>query len=303
MSLAELNLATVRANRRGIVTMCAAMAVFIVNDAIVKHVSESLGGGQLIFLRGLFATVLILATAWAMGLLGRPEHYLSGPVLLRAAVDAVATFTYLTALFNMPIANVTAINLASPLILTAMAVVVLKELVGWRRWSAIVVGFVGVLLVVQPTAEGFNIHALVAVSATVMHAVRDLVTRRIPNSVPSLVPTLVTAIAVCLLAGSISLFEGWRPLAPRHIAFLFASSVFLAVGYYLIIDAMRHGEMSLVGPFRYTGLIWAILLGYFIWGDIPNLPASLGIVLLIGSGLYTLNRERIRAREARRGQG
>ncbi|MCW5731454.1 MAG: DMT family transporter [Alphaproteobacteria bacterium] len=303
MSLAELNLATMRANRRGIVTMCAAMAVFIVNDAIVKHVSESLGGGQLIFLRGLFATLLILATARAMGLLGRPAQYLSGPVLLRAVVDAVATFTYLTALFNMPIANVTAINLASPLILTALAVVVLKELVGWRRWSAIFVGFMGVLLVIQPTAEGFNIYALVALAATLMHAARDLVTRRIPASVPSLVPTLVTAIVVCLLAGGISLVEGWRPVAPRHLAFLLMASVFLAVGYYLIIDAMRHGEMSLVGPFRYTGLLWALLLGYFIWGDVPNLAASLGIVLLIGSGLYTLHRERIRAREARHGQG
>ncbi|MCW5752311.1 MAG: DMT family transporter [Alphaproteobacteria bacterium] len=303
MSLVELDLATVRANRRGIVTMCAAMAVFIVNDAIVKHVSESLGGGQLIFLRGLFATLLILATARAMGLLGKPAQYLSGPVLLRAAVDAVATFTYLTALFNMPIANVTAINLASPLILTAMAVVVLKELVGWRRWSAIFVGFLGVLLVIQPTAEGFNIHALVALAATLMHAARDLVTRRIPAAVPSLVPTLVTAIVVCLLAGGISLVEGWRPVAPRHVAFLLMASIFLAVGYYLIIDAMRHGEMSLVGPFRYTGLLWALLLGYFIWGDVPNLAASLGIVLLIGSGLYTLHRERIRAREARHGQG
>ena len=290
--------ALLRANRRGILAMTAAMACFIANDSLVKYASQSMPTAQLIFVRGVMATLLVLAVARGLGATRRIGDALSRPVLLRAAVDALATVLYLASLFELPIANATAINLASPLFIAVLAVLFLHEQVGWRRWAAIGVGFIGVLLVIQPRAQGFNVFALVCLAATVCHAVRDLLTRRIPAGIPSILITLTTAVAVTLLAGALSLVEGWRPFGLFEFALLALASVFLAGGYYAIIDAMRHGEVSLVAPFRYTGLLWALILGFLIWGDVPNALAWGGIALLVGSGLYVLHRERVRARAA-----
>jgi len=279
--------------------MSAAMACFIGNDSLVKYASQSMPTAQLIFVRGLMATMLVLAVARALGATRRIGDALQRPVLVRAAVDALATVLYLASLFNLPIANATAINLATPLFITLLAVIFLRENVGWRRWAAIGVGFTGVLMVIQPRAEGFNAFSLLCLAATACHAVRDLLTRRIPPGIPSILITLTTAVAVTMLAGSLSLVEGWRPFGLFELGLLALASMFLAGGYYAIIDAMRHGEVSLVAPFRYTGLLWALLLGFLIWGDAPNALAWGGISLLVGSGLYVLHRERVRAREAR----
>lgn len=283
-------------NRRGILSMIASMVLFICNDALIKHVSESLPTGQIIFLRGLSATLLIAAMAVALGAWRQMPAVFDRPVLARAAIDSLGTFLYLLALFNMPIANVTAVNLSVPLMLTVCAAFLLREQVGWRRWSAVVAGFVGVLLVVQPAAAGFNWFALVALAATATHAARDLLTRRIRAGIPSIIVTLSTAIVVTVAAAGVSAIEGWQPLPMRQLALLIVASAFLSGGYYLVIDCMRHGELSVVAPFRYTAMLWALLLGYFVWGDVPNLLAWFGIALLVGSGLYIFHREQVRRR-------
>ncbi|MGE0661001.1 MAG: DMT family transporter [Reyranellaceae bacterium] len=285
-------------NSRGIASMIASMMLFISNDALVKHVSESLPTTQIIFLRGLSATLLIATMAVALGAWRQMPKVVDRRVLARASIDSLGTFLYLLALFNMPIANVTAINLSVPLMLTVAAAFLLREQVGWRRWSAVTAGFIGVLLVVQPTATGFNWFALVALVATGTHAMRDLMTRRIGVGIPSIIVTLSTAIVVTICAGLAAAVETWRPLETRQVLLLIAASAFLSGGYYLVIDCMRHGELSVVAPFRYTAMLWALLLGYFVWGDVPNLLAWAGIVLLVGSGLYVLHRERIRRRQA-----
>lgn len=287
-------------NRRGILGMIASMVLFICNDALIKHVSESLPTGQIIFLRGLSATLLIATMAVALGAWRQMPAVFDRPVLARAAIDSLGTFLYLLALFNMPIANVTAVNLSVPLMLTVCAAFLLREQVGWRRWSAVVAGFIGVLLVVQPAAAGFNWFALVALAATATHAARDLLTRRIRAGIPSIIVTLSTAIVVTIAAAGVSVIEGWQPLPMRELALLIVASAFLSGGYYLVIDCMRHGELSVVAPFRYTAMLWALLLGYFVWGDVPNLLAWIGIALLVGSGLYIFHREQVRRRAALR---
>lgn len=286
-------------NRRGIISMVASMMLFMCNDALTKHVSETLPTGQIIFLRGLSATVLIAALAVALGVWRQLPAVMSRPVLWRASIDSLGTFLYLLALFNLPIANVTAINLSVPLMLTVCAAFILREQVGWRRWSAVGAGFLGVVLVVQPAASGFNWFALLALAATATHAARDLITRRISPAIPSIVVTLSTAVVVTIAAAIVSSIEGWHPLGLRQVMLLILASAFLSGGYYLVIDCMRHGELSVVAPFRYTAILWALLLGYLIWGDVPNLLAWLGIVLLVGSGLYVLYRQQVRARMAR----
>jgi drug/metabolite transporter (DMT)-like permease len=293
--------ALLKANRRGILAMCAAMACFIANDALVKHASQSMPTAQLIFVRGVMATLLVFVVARALGATARIGDVVRRPVLARAGVDAIATLLYLASLFQLPIANATAINLASPLFITVFAVAFLHERVDGPRWAATTAGFAGVLLVIQPRSEGFNAWALVCLSATVFHAARDLLTRRIPQGIPSILVTLSTAIAVTALAGALSLAQGWRAFGAAELGQLALASVFLAGGYYAIIASTRLGEISLIAPFRYTGLLWALVIGWLVWGDVPNALAWAGIALLTGSGLFALHRERMRARVALRG--
>ncbi|HEX7891110.1 MAG TPA: DMT family transporter [Ramlibacter sp.] len=282
------------ANRRGVLAMAAGMASFVSNDALVKFVSQSLPAAQLIVVRGLFATALLLAIAHAMGATDRMRALLDRKVLLRAGFDAFATMTYLTSLFHLPIGNATAINMATPLFLTLFAVIAFNERVRAGRWMAIATGFAGVLLVVQPSGTAFNAYALLCLGGTLLHASRDLMTRTIDRSIPSILITLSTAVAVTLLAAVFGLFQDWKPVTWQQLALLATASAFLSSGYFLLTVAMRSGEMSVIAPFRYTGLLFALVLGFVVWGDVPNGVAWAGIGLLVAAGLYVLHSERSR---------
>jgi drug/metabolite transporter (DMT)-like permease len=286
------------ANRRGVLAMTAGMASFVTNDMLVKYVSQSLPASQLIFLRGVFATVLLLAVCHGMGLTRQFAKLADRRVLIRAGFDAFATVAYLTSLFHLPLGNATAINMAAPLFITVFAVIVFKEQVGPGRWLAVAAGFTGVMLVVQPSGAAFNGYALLCLAATLLHAGRDLTTRLIASSIPSILVTLSTAIAVTLLSGAWTASQAWQPVAGRELALLLAASLFLSGGYFLVIVSMRGGEMSLIAPFRYSGLLYALLLGYLVWSEVPNALAWIGIALLVAAGLYVLHNERSRSRGA-----
>jgi drug/metabolite transporter (DMT)-like permease len=287
-----------RAQGRAIAAMIAAMSCFVLNDALVKHVSQSMPSAQLIFLRGLMATALVLLVAQRLGALGQLRAVLHPRVALRGAVDACATVLYLLSLFRLPIANATAINLAAPLFMTVFAVLFMGERAGRARWIAVVLGFVGVLCIVQPSGEGFNAWALLCLLGTLFHATRDLMTRRIDPAIPSIIITLATALAVTLLSGGLTLLSGWQPFAPADLALLGVAAGFLAAGYFLLVQCMRGGEVSLTAPFRYTAVLVATGLGYLVWDEVPGAWAWLGMALLVGSGLYMLHSERGRSRLA-----
>lgn len=288
-----------QSNRRGIIAIALAMASFVANDAIVKTVSESLPAAQLIFIRGFMATLMLLAVAQAMGLL-RPapghvkalRHLLDRRVLQRSLLDALGTLTYLGSLFHMPIGNATAISMATPLFITVFAVLAWRERVLPARWLAIAGGFVGVLLIVQPAADAFNAWSLLCVTGALIHTGRDLMTRVIPESVPPILMTVSTSATVTLLSGALVVWQSWHSVNPQQMALLLGASAFLSVAYYLIIIAMRSGELSVVAPFRYTGLLFALALGWAVWGEVPNPMACAGIVLVVGAGLYMLTGQR-----------
>lgn len=290
----------IAANRHAIVAISLAMGLFIANDALVKYVSESLPAAQLIFIRGVFATCLLLVAAWLMGALKRSAVPGSGawqqltqrPVLARAALDALATMAYLTSLFHLPIGNASAINMAAPMFIALYAALAWREQVSLGRWLAIGSGFAGVLLIVQPAADGFNAWSLMCLFATLLHTMRDLITRRIALTVPSILITLTTSAAVVLLTGPLMLLQGWQPVSAAQVALLAAASALLSAAYYLIIVGMRSGELSLVAPFRYTALLYALLIGWIVWGDIPNALAWSGIVLMVVAGLVMLRGQR-----------
>jgi len=277
--------------------MIGAMACFIVNDALVKYASQTMPAAQLIFVRGIMASVLVLAVARAMGATSRIREIARGWVATRAVVDAVASILYLVSLFHLPISSATAINMTSPLIITILAALLLGERVGAAPWLATGGGFVGVLMIIQPQAEGFNLYALVCLAGTALLSVRDLITRWVHAGIPSILITLSNTVAVTLLAGGISVLEGWGPVGAVDVALLALAAVFLAAAYFLIVSSTRRGDLSLVAPFRYTGLLFATIVGFVVWGDTPNALAWCGIALLIISGIYVLRASR-RARTA-----
>lgn len=289
-------------NQRGVLTMTGAMVFFVINDALVKWVSTDLATPQLIFIRGLMTSSLLLALAAWTGQWRVWRSALTRSVPTRAVIDSLASFTYLTAVFHMPLGNATAINLAGPLFLTLMAVFFLHERVSLGRWALIGLGFAGVLLVVQPRAGDFNAYALLCLFAAVLHAGRDFLTRLVPAHVPSLLITLSTALMVTLLAGVWSLFEPWRAMSTTHMGQLFAAAMCLAAGYHLLTLSMRVGEMSVIGPFRYSGLLMALLLGYLMWGDVPNALAWCGIALVVAAGWGLLQAQQWRKPQAQEAQ-
>jgi drug/metabolite transporter (DMT)-like permease len=282
------------ANRRGVIAMVGSFALFLVNDALVKLAGELLPAGETIFLRGCMSSLLLLGIVLALGQWPRRQMLRDPSVLLRATLDAVVTMTYLVALFNMDLANATAINVSAPLMLTAAAALLLGETVGWRRWSAVAVGFVGVLLVIQPATEGFNAWSLLALFATVVAVGRDLLTRRMDPAIPAALLSLAASIAITLAAGGMTIVEGWETPSWRSLGLLLASSLFLSTGYLVSVVALRHGEVSVVSAFRYSAVVWALILEWFLWQTLPNALGWAGMTLLVGSGLYILHRERVR---------
>ncbi|THH34248.1 DMT family transporter [Aliishimia ponticola] len=280
-------------NQIGALLMMASMFSFTINDTFIKLTQAEIPLAQLLAIRGGMASLLILALALALGRLRlgiAPRAW--GLIGLRCLAEIAAAYFFLTALFNMPLANVTAILQALPLTITVGAFLVFREPVGWRRATAIAVGFAGMLLIVRPGAEGFSIWSLYALIAVLCVTARDLVTRRLPPETPSLTATLATSLAVTLWFAVASLADPWVPVSATNWQLLAGSALFVFGGYYFSIETMRIGDVSYVAPFRYTSLIAALALGWLVFGDWPTLYTLIGAGLVVGAGLFTLWRER-----------
>ena len=283
---------------RGSAFMAVSMAGFTANDVLTKAVSAEMNMGQVMLLRGLFATTLVVAIAWHQGALrhiGRIRHPM---VAARVAGEAFATVCFLIALSHLPVANVSAVLQALPLAVTMGAALIFGETVGWRRWLAIAAGFAGVLIIVRPGFEGFSVYSLWALGCVFFCAIRDLATRRIPAAIPSLLVSTATAMTVTLTGAVLTgPFGGWTTPSGTALVMLATAATLLVVGYQFIIMAMRMGDISFIAPFRYTALLWAIGLGYLVFGDVPDAAMNVGSRIIIASGLYTLYRERVRGAE------
>ena len=239
----------------------------------------------------------VLVVAATRGDLAQLREIARGWVLTRGIVDAIATLLFLVALFHLPIGTATAINMTTPLLVMVLAAVAIGERVGRARWLAAGIGFAGVLLIIQPRADDFNAYALICLLSTVLLSIRDLLTRRVHARIPSMLVTLSNTIFVSLLAGGLMLIEGWRALGALEFGLLAVAAIFIACAYFLIVSSTRRGDVSLIAPFRYTALLFALIAGYVVWGERPNALAWGGIVLLVGSGVYVLRVSR-RARAA-----
>ncbi|CCF19625.1 conserved membrane protein of unknown function [Pseudorhizobium banfieldiae] len=286
-------------NTRGALYMSLAMASFTFNDALVKSVTSSLSVAQIITVRGVMTTVLVYFVARRLGALRRLAVVFQPLILLRTFFEIGATLTFISALGQIDFANVTSIMQSLPLAVTLGAAIFLKEPVGWRRWAAILVGFFGVLIILRPTADGFASASLLVVAAVFFTSSRDLVTRRIVADVPSLTITLFTAAANTIVGAFLIVpMGGWQPMTWENFLPLVIAALLVFSGYQAVIMAMRTGEISFVAPFRYTSLIWGLVLGILFFGERPDAFVYVGAAIIIVSGLYSFYREGKRRREA-----
>ncbi len=280
-------------NLIGALFMMGSMAAFTLNDTMTKTTGGDVPLFQLLFLRGLISISLILVL-W--GRLGPMHLRLSFRdwklVAIRSGAEVGASFFFVTALFHMPLANLSAILQSLPLTVTLGAALVYREAVGWKRLSAILVGFIGVMMIVKPGTDGFDIWSVYALVAVLFVTIRDLSTRRLSKAVPSMTVTLAAVLSVTTFSAFAQLATPWAPVSGTHWTAIGAAAVFVLIGYYLSVQTMRVGDVSFIAPFRYTGLIWALILGWFVFGDWP-LPSTLaGAGIVAATGLFTLYRER-----------
>lgn len=285
-----------RDNRRGIVSLLAAMAAFSINDALTKIVVTTYPVGEVMFFRGLLTIAIIGAALAVLGQIGRVIPAFGWPVTLRSIFDAFASVTFITALGHMGLAELSALVLASPLIMTMLAVWIFNEPVGWRRWGAIVVGLIGTVLVLKPDPGNMNVWALLGVAAACGAAARDLATLRIDRSIPTLAVSLYSCIALTVAGLLLGFSERWAFFDLQSAGLIAAAALFYSVATYLLVLAFRGVEVSIVSPFRYGLLLWAGIGGYVVFGEVPDGWSLAGAALIVASGIYTLHREAVRRR-------
>lgn len=283
-------------NMRGALLMMLAMAGFTCNDALIKAVTPHMNVGQIMLVRGAFTCVLVYLIARKMGALRHFSVILQPMVALRVGFEILAAITFLTALGNLPLGNVSSILQSLPLAVTLGAALFLGEPVGWRRWSAIIVGFLGVLIIIRPGPEGFTLASLYVLLSMFLAAGRDLATRKVSADVPSLTVTLCTTVANTIVGAFLIVpFGGWQPMSMNSVGHLAGAAMLVFVGYQGVVMAMRTGEISFIAPFRYTSLLWGVGLGMLFFGETLDPWMLVGAAVVIGSGLYTFSREQKRA--------
>ncbi len=292
-------MAVVRDNVRGIVLMNIAMCTFNVSDALSKYAMLSLPVGETIFLRAMIATALMCVAIGIEGSWRRWRGLLDLRILARAIAEIAATCLYQIALVHVPMANVSAVFQATPLAMTIAAAVFLGEKIGPRRWVAIAVGFVGVLVIVRPGLDGFEPMSVLVLTSIAFVVLRDITTAKLSNEVPASLIALVATVSVGLFAPALIPFETVISRQPVWIlpdattwAALAVAAGGLLGGYLFLIAATRAAETSAIAPFRYALLVWAFIFGLVLFGDVPDTQTVIGALIVVATGIYSIRSER-----------
>lgn len=279
-----------RQDSRGITLMVVASALITLNDAIAKWLTATYPVGQVLCLRGVFFMVPVLFLVWRGGGLKSLRVHSIGGQVVRAGLFVIASAIFVASVGLMPLSTVVALTFASPLIITALAPSMLGEHIGWRRWSAVLVGFSGVLLIVRPFQEGWQWVALLPIAGAAAGSLRDIATRRITAYESSASILFYAALTVIILSLATAPF-GWQ--MPTGFDFmLFAVQGFaMGVAHYMMVEAFRLSEAALVAPFKYSGFLWALIYGAAIWSEYPDAMTLAGAGVILASGVYILHRE------------
>ena len=275
---------------KGIVCMLVGTLLLTADDALMKWLAAGYPIGEIVVVRNLFAYIIITALTWRAGGISVLRVASVRAQALRAGLFVISAFSFIGGLSLLPLADAVAISYSGPLILMALAVPLLGERVGWRRWVAVLVGFIGVMLIIRPTGDAFRWAALLPLTAATAGAVRDIVTRRI-SVTDSSVCILFWSMTAVTLAGLCTLPFGWQAIQPRDLMLLSLNGLVVGGAQFFLIEALRFTEAKVVAPFRYSSMIWAVLFGFIVWGDLPNMWVLAGTILVVGCGLYVIRAE------------
>ena len=283
-------------NLRGSLLMVGAMAGFAVEDMFLKFAARSLPVGQILMIFGGAGMLAFAALTKMRGERVFHPAILSRPILIRAVFEVMGRLFYTLAIAYTALSSASAILQATPLVVVAGAALIFGERVGWRRWAAILVGFAGVLIILRPGLEGFTVASLLAVAGTIGFAGRDLATRAAPPVLSNL-QLGVYGFAMMVPTGAVLLMFFGDAVMPDLVASgqLLAATVVGVGAYYALTAAMRMGDVGVITPFRYTRLVFALILGVALFGERPDGYTLIGSAIIVASGIYTLIRGRKRA--------
>ena len=280
-------------NARAILTMLAAVGMFAMMDAGLKLLSAHYPPFQIATMRG--AASLPLVLVWALATAGwRPLLRIRWQLhLLRAVLGVAMMGTFIYALHVMPISSAYAIFFIAPLLITALSVPILGEYVGPRRWTAILIGFIGVLVALRPTGDGVvSIAGLAVLLAALGYAVSAITVRVLARTDSTQAMVVWLMLSLTLGAGAIAA-SGWVTILRSDWLLIAGVGVAGALGQYTITEAFRRGEASLIAPLEYTALAWSLTLDFALWGVLPDAMTWVGAAIIVASGLYLLRRERV----------
>jgi len=279
-------------NVQGILFLTAAMLLFAIEDTLIKLLTGTFAQWQIIAMLGIGGAAVFGVFANVKGRLQISE-LLSSPVLMaRSLAEAAAAGAYVISLSKVDLSVTAAVFQATPLAITFGAAVFLKESVGWRRWSAIIIGFAGVLIIIRPGFDGFQPAALWSLVAVAAVAARDLLTRFIPASTQSTAVAFYAFLTLAIIGIPLTLLTSeFRPLTGNSIYLVPLAVLFGTAGYYAIVNAMRAGDVSAIMPFRYTRLIFSIILGMIVFSESLDVFTIVGASIIIATGLFTFWRE------------
>lgn len=286
------------ANRRGMIFMVLAMALFAANDAGTKYAVKTIPVSEVLVVRGGFALLFLSLVLWWRGELRDAPKIFDWQVSLRGFAEAANGVLLISALAFIPLGNVITIIQLVPFIMTIIAAVSLGENVGWRRWIAVGAGFVGVIFVVKPATGAFEMASLFALTATFTILLRDMLARSIGTRVPAFIVALGSILAGIAVGVAGSFFQQWQAPDTMALVSCLASGVCLVLAQYFIVLAYRGTELSAVAPFRYSIVLFAVIYGFAFFREVPDQLSFAGMAIMVLAGLYMLQREALRTRNA-----
>ena len=280
-------------NLRAIALMVLSMAGFAIEDMLIKYIALEMPTGQFLMLIGAGGALIFTLMAWRQGQAVLSADFLRPTIIIRNLGEVIGTLGFVTALVLTPLSSASAILQATPLAVTLGAALFLREAVGWRRWSAILIGFCGVVAVIRPGLEGFQPASLFAVLGVIGLATRDVATRATPATISSLVLSAHGG-GMLVPAGAVLLWISGGAVAPsaQGYGLLFAALIIGVSAYYALTLSMRLGDVAVVTPFRYVRLVFALFIGVTVFHEQPDAWTLGGAAIIILSGLYTFFRER-----------
>lgn len=280
---------------RGPLFMVVATGSYLINDSFMKLATAGLPPYEVLFLRGVAAAILGLPLLFVLRQGPKALWMFEPRVLLRNLLETGGILSYVVALAHMPIADVVALGQITPLLVILGSSILFRERIGGLRMALISLGFIGALMVAQPTMDGISIYAVLAIANAVFCAARDLAGRRVGAEVPGMIVAMSAVVVVMIAAGTMHLAtESWVAPGAHHLPLLAGAGFFLIFGHFFIFMAYRVGSAPIVAPFYYTFSVWAVISGLLVFGEFPNALAVWGILLIVGSGLVVVMLDRRR---------